>query len=144
MEDRFRKSPIPSFLLLVFVIYFLPEILSIINEYSSLTYTVIYDIMAFISALYVIYVLDRNDLFKMKKGLVGYISIIALIIFCLCSLEKSQFFDMLYLYLRMVCYYLIPLHILLFVLQDMKDKEDKLIVEEIKSRTKLEKKKIKK
>lgn len=144
MEDRFRKSPIPSFLLLVFVIYFLPEILSIINEYSSLTYTIIYDIMAFISALYVIYVLDRNDLFKMKKGLVGYISIIALIIFCLCSLEKSHFFDMLYLYLRMVCYYLIPLHVLLFVLQDMKDKEDKLIVEEIKSRTKLEKKKIKK
>ncbi len=143
MEDRFRKSPIPSFLLLVFVIYFLPAILSILIEKDYLMYTIIYDIISFISIIYVIYVLDRNDLFKMKKGLVGYISVIALIIFCFSSLPDRGFFNLLYSYIRMICYYLVALHVILFVLQDMKDKEDKLVVEEIKERTKLKKKKTK-
>ena len=88
--------------------------------------------------LYAIYVLEKNDIFKIYKGLFNYLSIIVLCLIDYIVIQKDLGILLLFKnYLIGIAYYLIILNIFLFIRQSRLEKVSKLKVKEIKERTKL-------
>ncbi len=137
MEYIFRKNPVYSFILLVVVIYFLPNLFGTIPN-SEMANQVIFGIVGFGIILYAIYVLEKNDIFKIYKGLFNYLSIIVLCLIDYIVIQKDLGILLLFKnYLIGIAYYLIILNIFLFIRQSRLEKVSKLKVKEIKERTKL-------
>lgn len=137
MEYIFRKNPVYSFILLVVVIYFLPNLFGTIPN-GEMANQVIFGIVGLGIILYAIYVLEKNDIFKIYKGLFNYLSIIVLCLIDYIVIQKDLGILLLFKnYLIGIAYYLIILNIFLFIRQSRLEKVSKLKVKEIKERTKL-------